>query len=66
MPSYDAGYHYNPLAVIRVVNALQPLGKDKALAALDEYLRVASDFHSPAREGVFLVLRVRQLSCSVS
>jgi hypothetical protein len=57
-PSYDSGYHYDPLAVIRIVNCLQPLGKNKALAAIDEYLRVASDFDSPAREGVFLVLRV--------
>jgi hypothetical protein len=57
-PSYNSGYHYDPLAVIRIVNVLQPLGKDKALTAIDEYLRVASYFHSPAREGLFLVLRV--------
>jgi hypothetical protein len=57
-PSYNSGYHYDPLAVIQIVNTLQPLGKDKALSAIDEFLRVASDFDSPAREGVFLVLRV--------
>jgi hypothetical protein len=57
-PSYNAGYHYDPLAVIRAVNALQPLGKEKALAVIAEYLRVASQFYDPGREGVFLVLRV--------
>ncbi|HJZ59890.1 MAG TPA: hypothetical protein VKE74_33420, partial [Gemmataceae bacterium] len=57
-PSYNAGYHYDPLAVIRAVNALQALGKEKALAAIAEYLRVSSHFHDPGREGVFLVLRV--------
>jgi len=53
-----AGDRYDPLPVIRIVNALQALGKDKALAAVDEYLRVASSFHSDAREGLFVVLRV--------
>ncbi len=38
---YISGNGYDPLAVMQVVNALQPLGKDKALAAIDEYLRVA-------------------------
>jgi len=37
-----AGYQYDPLPIIHIVNALQPLGKDKALAVIDEYLRVAS------------------------
>lgn len=31
---------YNPLPVIRAVNALQPLGKDTALAVVGEYIRV--------------------------
>jgi hypothetical protein len=57
-PSYNSGYHYDPLLIIRIVNVLQPLGKEKALAAIQEYLRVASSFHAPGREGVFLVLRV--------
>ena len=58
-PSYNDGLRYDPLVVIRIVNTLQPLGKERALAAIDEYLRVASDeFGSPGREGVFLVLRV--------
>jgi hypothetical protein len=51
------GSHYNPLDVIRIVNKLQLLGKNKALAVIDEYLRVASFYHG--REGgLFLVLRV--------
>jgi hypothetical protein len=53
-----AGYRYDPRRVIRIVNALQSLGKDKALAAIGEYLRVASPFDSEAREGLFVVLRV--------
>jgi hypothetical protein len=58
LPSYNAGHSYDPLPVIRVVNALQPLGKDRALAVISEYLRVAPFFHSPARQGLFLVMRV--------
>jgi hypothetical protein len=58
VPSYNSAHRFDPLAVIRAVNALQPLGKDKALTVIDEYLRVASHFHSAAREGLFLVLRV--------
>ncbi|MEO7718617.1 MAG: hypothetical protein ABIY70_20660 [Capsulimonas sp.] len=34
------GESYNPLIVIRIVNALQPLGKSKALAVLTEYCRL--------------------------
>jgi hypothetical protein len=53
-----SGNHYNPRPVIRAVNLLQPLGKEGALAAIDEYLRVAFEFTDhDAREGVFLVLR---------
>jgi hypothetical protein len=58
LPSYNAGWAYNPLPVIRVVNALLPLGKEKALAVIEEYLRVCSPWDSPAEEGLFLVLRV--------
>lgn len=57
-PSYNNGWGYNPRSVIRAVNALQPLGKEKALAAVAEYLRVAPiSFDAPAVEGMFLVLR---------
>ncbi len=47
---------FNPGSLIRAVNILLPLGKERALAAIAEYLRVSSDFY-PAREGTFLVLR---------
>jgi hypothetical protein len=42
-PSYSYGWGYNPRGVIRAVNALQPLGKEKSLAAVAEYLRIAPD-----------------------
>jgi hypothetical protein len=57
VPSYNAAWDYNPRKVIRAVNLLHPLGKEKALAAIDEYLRVSSHWHDDGREGVFLVLR---------
>lgn len=57
VPSYNDGAAYNPADVIRAVNALQPLGKDKALAVIDEFLRVSSWFEDPGREGMFFVLR---------
>ena len=56
----DRAGNNNPLDLIRIVNALQPLGKDKALAAISEYLRVASryDDHEMIGHGVFLILRL--------
>lgn len=51
------GYEFKPQPLIAAVNALQPLGKDKALAVISEYLRVASYYDSPARDGTFLLLR---------
>lgn len=53
-----SGHAYDPAPVIRIVNALQPLGKEQALAVVDEYLRVAPRFMCDARQGLFLVLRV--------
>ena len=53
-----SGPDYNPRDIIQVVNRLHGLGKEEALAIIDEYLRVASKWHSNAREGLFLVLRV--------
>jgi hypothetical protein len=47
----------DPLKLIQAVNALQPLGKAKALAAIAEYLRVSSEFDDPGRKGTFLLLR---------
>jgi hypothetical protein len=57
VPSYNAAWNYNPRKLIRAVNLLQPLGKEKALAAIDEFLRVSSHWHDKGRDGVFLVLR---------
>lgn len=57
LPRAD-GVDYNPRDIIQVVNRLQGLGKEKALAVIDEYLRVASEYHSDARQGLFLVLRI--------
>jgi len=56
-PGYDSAYGYDPRRIVESVNALQPLGKEKALVVLGEYLRVASHFHDSGREGVFLILR---------
>jgi hypothetical protein len=42
--SYDSG-SYNPRTVIRAVNELQPLGKEKALAVIEEFLRVIEPEH---------------------
>jgi hypothetical protein len=55
-PSYSVGSEYNPRKVIEAVNVLQPLGKEKALAVMEEFLRVARHSHD-GRRGVFLVLR---------
>ena len=56
LPSLD-GWSYDPLSVIQAVNALRPLGKEKALSVIGEYLRVTSDFDQ-TQEGIFPVLRV--------
>jgi hypothetical protein len=42
VPAIECDFNrpYNPLDVIRVVNALQPLGRKKAFVVLDEYMRV--------------------------
>jgi hypothetical protein len=57
-PSFDAGREYNPLPLIRAVNLLQPLGKEKALAALDEGARIATVLcrREEGPQGIFLVL----------
>ena len=50
------GPNCDPLRVIKITNALQAVGKEKALAATEEYLRVASGYawHS---SGLVFVLR---------
>jgi len=55
VPSYSAPL--DPARLIQAVNALQRLGKARALAAVDEYLRVSSPFDDDGREGVFLLMR---------
>lgn len=47
----------SPLLYIQLVNTLQPLGKDKALAVIGEYLRVSSD-HFGDRIPLFILLRL--------
>lgn len=51
--SPNDGQTYNPVTVIRAVNVLQPLGKQKALAAVEEYLRVVG---LENRDNMFCVL----------
>jgi hypothetical protein len=58
VPAYQNWITYRPQAVIQAVNALQPLGKTAALAALKEYLRVTPfRWYADGPDGVFLVLR---------
>jgi hypothetical protein len=40
-PSAQRGLDFDPVRLIRAVNALQPLGKERALKALREYVRLA-------------------------
>lgn len=47
---------YHPAYVIEAVNALQPLGKDRALAQIDSYLEGRDQSSYP--DGLFWVLRV--------
>lgn len=47
---------YLPTTVIEAVNALQPLGKDRALDAIEAYLARADQ--ESDRHGLFLVMRV--------
>ncbi|PKN59529.1 MAG: hypothetical protein CVU56_00450 [Deltaproteobacteria bacterium HGW-Deltaproteobacteria-14] len=49
------GREYDPRTVIRAVNALQPLGKDRGVAALRRYIAARPD--ADARGGLFVVLR---------
>jgi len=47
----------DPLLYIQLVNTLQPLGKDKALAVIAEYLRVSSPYLGD-RIPLFILLRL--------
>ncbi len=55
VPSYNGPG--DPLAIIQAVNALHRVGRERALAAVREYLRVSSPLDDAGREGTFLVLR---------
>ncbi len=58
VPSYQNWMTYDSRRVILAVNALHPLGKAAALAALKEYLRVTPfRWYADGPDGVFLVLR---------
>ena len=58
-PSYQNWGFYEARRLIEVVNALQPLGKKKAVAAMKEYLRVTPFlFDADGRDGLFLAVRV--------
>jgi|GEM_PF-2917281 len=48
---------YDPSAVVAAVNALVPLGKDGALAAIEAFL-AKQDLAKAPQQGLFLVLRV--------
>jgi hypothetical protein len=54
VPGYDSDYRFNPRPLIRAVNLLQPLGKEKALAAIDEDLRIG---RMETVNGLYLLLR---------
>jgi hypothetical protein len=58
-PSTADAFAFNPRRLIHVVNTLQPLGKEKALTAISEYLRVTPypAAWGSGRNGVFLLMR---------
>ena len=55
LKGYDSSN--DPLRVIQVVNALQPLGKWGALAVIDEFLRVEDWSYGDGQDGLFVVVR---------
>ena len=57
VPTYGRNLS-NPRPLIQAVNTLQPLGKEKALAAISEYLRITSGDYDESRGGIFFVLRL--------
>jgi hypothetical protein len=48
---------FDPRPVVRIVNTLHPLGKTKALAAIQEYARIKPPFPSGPWRGIHLILR---------
>lgn len=57
LPSASQGDVFNPRHVIAAVNALVPLGKERAVQVMREYARLASPWTSTGREGLFFVVR---------
>ncbi|MCC6874805.1 MAG: hypothetical protein IT378_10910 [Sandaracinaceae bacterium] len=56
VPGLD-GDDFDPRPLIRAVNALQPLGAQRALDVIEEHLRVAPAYAHGDTQGFFLVLR---------
>jgi hypothetical protein len=48
---------HDPLRVVQVVNALQPLGKEGALAVIDDYLRFSRSPFASGEGGLLVVVR---------
>ncbi len=58
---YSSSHDYNPAKILIAVNALQPLGKEKALAALQSYLDSLDPdepYDHNATNHIFVILRV--------
>ena len=56
VPGLD-GNDFDPRPLVRAVNALQPLGAQRALDVIQEHLRVAPAYAHGDTQGIFLVLR---------
>lgn len=50
--------YYDPGQMIAMVNCLQPLGRQRAIALIEEYLRLCPQDHSFVAEKIMLLLRV--------
>ena len=58
---YESSQDYNPASILIAVNALQPLGKEKALSALQSYLDALSQdepYDDDATNHIFVILRL--------
>lgn len=56
--TYAEGNFFNPRPLIRAVNLLQPVGKDAALAALEEFLRITPHRFADRGDAAMLVMHV--------
>ena len=58
---YSSSHDYNPAKILMAVNALQPLGKEKALAALQSYMDSFDPdepYDDNATNHIFVILRL--------